>query len=128
MDKQMIPKYKKDGKIAILYSPGYGAGFSTWCQKKEQEKLILFDPDIVELVLKRDLEHEKLDKYNRGIEQELNIKLMKDVNRALLTKYGIETLADSLEVMWLNEGELFYVQEYDGNESIVCGEENWIVA
>ena len=32
-------KIEKDGNVAVLYSPGYGAGWSTWNDDKYQEML-----------------------------------------------------------------------------------------
>ena len=39
----------RDGMVAVLYSPGYGAGWFSWNTKHPE---ILFDPAIVELVEK----------------------------------------------------------------------------
>ena len=47
-----MTKYIRDGEVAVLYSPGYGAGWSTWAEGSEREQL-LYDPDIVQLVLDR---------------------------------------------------------------------------
>ena len=87
--------FKKDGKTAVLVSPGFGAGFSTW-NKPE----MAVDFDLVEAFLKED---------------------MKRFNYILEEKYedayygGIE----DLEVQWITEGTQFMIEEYDGNERIV---------
>ena len=33
----MVEKLERDGKVAILYSPGYGAGWSTWNDDNDGE-------------------------------------------------------------------------------------------
>lgn len=38
--------YNEQGEVAVLYSPGYGAGWSTWNPHD-----CLFTPEIVQLVL-----------------------------------------------------------------------------
>ena len=44
----MSKKYIRDGQVAVIYSPGYGAGWSTW---NEHEELLSTDARIVERVL-----------------------------------------------------------------------------
>lgn len=88
----------RDGQVAVLYSPGYGAGWSTWANE-DIRKGVLFDPGAVDLV-----EQEKWE------ELEVYITL----------KYpGFYTggLRD-LQIEWVPEGTQFIVDEYDGNESI----------
>ena len=105
--KQTIHKLNQDGKVAVLYSPGFGAGWFTWNRQYPQ---LIFDPAIVSYVEKQDwyklTEYLKLkypDAYTGG---------MRD-----------------LEVAWLPEGTLFRIDDYDGNESIEIKEElDWIVA
>jgi hypothetical protein len=49
-----IERYvRDDGKVAFIYSPGYGAGWSTWADNKE---FMLFDKRLVELILAGDIE------------------------------------------------------------------------
>ena len=88
----------RDGQVAVLYSPGYGAGWSTWA-KPEIRQEILFDPAIVGLV-----EQEKWE------ELEVYITL----------KYPnmfCGGLRD-LQIEWIPEGTQFIVNDYDGYESI----------
>lgn len=100
-------KLNDNGSIAVLYSPGYGAGWSTWNYKFPE---IMFDPAIVKLVLQG-----KLD----------------ELETFVTLKYpGIYTggLKD-VEIMWLPEGTLFRIYEYDGAESIELQENvDWLVA
>lgn len=98
-------KFKKDGKVAVLYSPGFGAGWYTWNGKEQ----MIFDPDIVEAVLK--------DEDPTSIAEE---------------KYPDEYCggAYKLQVAWVDEGAKFKIDEYDGSESIVLKEDKeiWIMA
>lgn len=41
-----MKKVIRDGKVAVLYSPGYGAGWYSWSSVEQ----CLFSPEIVELV------------------------------------------------------------------------------
>ena len=94
------PKYEKfehDGKVAVLYSPGYGAG---WFTSNSHQPGIVFDREIVAAVLADDI-----------------AKALK-IARA---KYGdINTSGGStLCVDWVPKGEPFEITEYDGNEDVV---------
>lgn len=102
----------RDGKVAVLYSPGYGAGWSTWADFELAQKLI-FDPEIVAWV-----ENGKEGEYPD-----------------LETKYGV--LMDGfhdggsidLKIRWVPIGTKFRIHEYDGSESVILeNEENWIMA
>jgi hypothetical protein len=92
-------KVEKDGKIAILYSPGYDAGWYTW--NSEDKVQMVFSPEIIELV-----ENNRFDE----ITQELC-----DV----LFGFGVYIGGkDNLVVEWVPKGCTFYIKEYDGHESI----------
>ena len=89
-------KLIRNGQVAVLVSPGYGAGWSSWNTEKEE---LLFDPSIVELV-----------EHNKWEELEMFVKL----------KYpNIYTggMRD-LEVKWLPVGTEFDIKEYDGAETL----------
>ena len=52
----MVEKVIKNGKVAVLFSSGFGAGWVTWNLgnvSKERIQEILFHPKLVELVNKR---------------------------------------------------------------------------
>lgn len=95
-----MKKFMKDGKVAVLYSPGFGAGWFTW---NTEHPGLLYDPEIVQAVLAGDMGRAASlaeDKYP-----------------------GVYTGgAWSLEVAWLDPGTRFYVDEYDGSESIVTSD------
>lgn len=49
----MVDKVIRDGKVAVIYSPGYGSGWSTWSgASKEIIERMIFDPELVALVEK----------------------------------------------------------------------------
>ena len=97
-------KVVRDGKVAVLYSPGFGAGWYSWNNYKE----CLFLPEIVELV-----EQNRRDE----ITEELMFKLLGGVTpREEFSFY--HGGAYDLEIAWLPEGTHFDIHEYDGNESI----------
>jgi hypothetical protein len=100
-------KLIRDGKVAVLYSPDFGAGWYTW---NYQYPEILFDPAIVEFVEKEkwaELETYVILKYPE------------------IYKGGMT----DLRVEWIPEGTEFKVTEYDGNESIEYKEnDHWMIA
>jgi hypothetical protein len=100
-------KLNEDGKVAVLYSPGFGAGWYTWNYDTPE---ILFDPAIVKFVEKE--KWAELDTY-------VTLKYPE------IYKGGMT----DLQVKWIPEGTLFKVNEYDGSESIELKEnEYWMVA
>ena len=96
-----------DGKVAVLYSPSFGAGWYTWNQECPE---ILYDPAIVKLV-----EKEMWDE----------LAIYVELKYPDIYKGGME----DLKVEWIPEGALFKVNEYDGSESIELKEDdNWLMA
>ncbi len=98
-DEKKVEKYIKDGKVAILISGGFGAGWSTW--NSDKREYLLFDKELVELVLKGD---------RKGAAQKAEEHFGED--------YVCTLGAEDLEVEWLDEGSQFEVNEYDGSESL----------
>jgi len=102
-----MEKLQENGKVAVLYSPGFGAGWYTWNQEMPE---ILFDPAIVKLV-----ENNKWDE----LETYVTLKYPDIYDGGLR----------DLKVMWLPVGAEFQVNEYDGSESIEVKENvRWMVA
>ena len=108
-------KYVRDGKVAVLVSLGYGAGWSTW--NREHEEFLLFDRELVELVLagKRS---EAGDLAESKVEEHCG-------EHDCIYTGG----SDNLHVAWVVQGESFRVSEYDGSESLQFeSEEKWVTA
>jgi hypothetical protein len=102
-----MEKVIKDGLVAVLYSPDYGAGWYTW--NREYPEMI-FDPTLVMFVESGELD--KVEAYATLKWPEAYIGGLRD-----------------LKVEWIPEGTAFKINEYDGNESIEIRDGNqWIVA
>lgn len=101
-------KVKKDGKVAVLYSPGFGAGWSTWAS--EHAEAMCMDARIVQAFV---------DSGSAGA-----------IAAALQLFPDIYTGgAKDLRIEWIKEGTQFEVEEYDGSESIhLIGEREYMVA
>ena len=98
----------ENGQVAVLVSPGYGAGGYTWHDNEN----LLFDPVIVEMV--RNDRKDEIESY---------------VARAYPDEGIYCGGAEQLQIEWVPIGSEFRVDEYDGAESIVFAEhEYWIVA
>ena len=95
-------KVIRDGKVAVLYSPGHGAGWWTW---NTEHTDMLFDPGMVDLV-EQYSKHEGFDVNKLRVYAEL--------------KWPDAYLGglDSVQIEWLPEGSQFIIEEYDGSESI----------
>ncbi len=97
--KKELKKVIRDGKVAVLYSPRYGAGWLSWNTSVPE---CVFSPEIVKLV----------EENNRNeITDELCTEL-----------FGVDYFysggARDLQIEWLDEGTAFRITEYDGFESI----------
>ena len=101
-------KVVKDGKVAVLYSPAYGAGWYSW---NTDHKELLFHPKIVEMV-------------EQGKQADIDDDWVND-------NLGIDIYAGGardLRIEWLPEGTAFHVEEYDGSETITNIDSLTIVA
>lgn len=99
----------RNGMVAVLVSPGFGAGWSTW--NSEHRDLLLFDPEIVQAVLDGD--------------KKRAATLAKEKTNGDVYTGG----ADDLEVQWVPQGAVFEIHEYDGSESLQMRDrEGWVVA
>ena len=91
-------KVVRDGKVAVLVSPGFGAGWSTWADNAEAA---VFDPEVVEWVENGKSRDEFLEKEVSWSE-----------------RLGYLGGAEDLEVEWVPVGSRFYIEEYDGSETL----------
>ena len=92
-----MQKLIKDGMVAVVYSPGYGAGWSSWSLEHEEE--LCLRKEIAEFVLNKD--------FN-------GLKVFMKENYPDVYLGGM----DDLSVDWVSVGSLFRINEYDGSESI----------
>ena len=87
-------KLIRDGKVAVIYSPGFGAGWSTW------------NTDCPDCDTNAELAQCILDGGDR---------------EAIARKHYPEAYfggLDNAEIEWLPEGTNYRIDEYDGSESI----------
>jgi hypothetical protein len=102
-----MKKKTVDGLVAVLYSPGFGAGWYTWHNIVE----LLFDPKVVDMVLEK-TSTETIELYCK-------------------TVYGDHYYAGScdLEVTWVPTGTELVIDEYDGAETVTLKDKvEWITA
>lgn len=92
-----MKKQLRNGRICVVYSSEYGAGWYSWHNQLE----LVFDPTIVEMV-ERNADPSEIEEY-------------------CLTAYSYDVsgLADGLDVAYVDPGDRFYIDEYDGLERIV---------
>jgi hypothetical protein len=102
-----MDKIVRDGNVAVIYSPGFGAGWSTWNQQYPE---MVFDPVIVGY-----LESRELDKISTYVAMRY-------------PEAYVGGLTD-LTIEWVPLGSEFRIDEYDGNESIEIKDKiNWFTA
>jgi hypothetical protein len=92
-------RYNEEGQVAVLISPGFGAGWSTWAHNGEGEAL-LFDSRLVDAVL-AGMPLSEFEAYCESL--------------------GYDHYmggAEDLRVVWVDAGTRFIVEEYDGSESL----------
>lgn len=111
--------YKKRTKewfVAVLYSPGYGGGWSnTWSSEYSSLEL-MYDYDIAEYIdknyrrslLKNDTKYEA---YYAGL---LEIIARKYPNHSFTRSW----MQRDLDLVWVPVGAPFQIREYDGFETV----------
>lgn len=97
-------KVIRDGKVAVIVSPGLGSGWST-CADDHWKKFCAFDRGLVELV-------------EAGATEEDAKSYLEGVGCGYIYTGGWR----DCEIEWVTQGELVYIDEYDGSEIIVCSE------
>ncbi|AHK20720.1 hypothetical protein BF17_16530 [Yersinia similis] len=103
----MVEKLKRDGNVAVLYSPGFGAGWSTWNRNNEA---LIFSVELAKAVLC------EIDKTPIQVANEL-------------FPDAYEGGVKQLKVEWVPEGSMFEIEDYDGSESINYKDrDGWVIA
>jgi len=91
-------KQLRNGKIAVIHTNKHGGGWYSWHNITE----LLFDPTLVEMI-ERDADADEIIEYCQ-------------------TAYdpdGYYDSADSLTVTYVDTSDSFYIDEYDGCETVV---------
>lgn len=98
-EKQRSEEYKvlRDGKVAVLVSPRFGAGWYTWNTDFPE---CLFDADVVAWV-----ENGKPE-------------LPRDYFKHKFGPTFYDGGARNLKIVWVPIGTAFRIEEYDGRESL----------
>ena len=95
----MVEKVIRGGRVAVLVSPGYGAGWSTWADENQREAA-LFDKRFVEAA-------------EAGV---------KDIEPIAAEVFGHEYFFCGgwcdIRIEWLPIGTRFKIDEYDGSETL----------
>lgn len=95
-ESSAAPRVERDGKVAVIVSPGFGAGWSTWATNLEGAAV--YAPDVVEWIEAGKPAVDLDEKFGR---------------------YGYTGGLDQAEVEWVPKGSRFYIEEYDGSEQLV---------
>lgn len=99
------------GRVAVIHSPGHGAGWYSWHHIEE----LLFDPILVDMI-ERGADREEVQAYCELRYQDQD-------------KSAYWGGLDDLAIAWIPEGSLFRIDEYDGAETIVLQDDDlWVVA
>jgi len=96
----MMEKVIRDGKVGVLISAGYGAGWYSWHGIEE----LLYDPRVIAML------------ENPDDEEDLSA-----IVNYCHQKYGEHEYfggVDGLYVVWVPVGSRFLIEDYDGAESI----------
>lgn len=107
-------KVIREGKVAVLYSPGFGAGWYTW--NTEHGSKLVFHPALVEAV-------------ERGEHKTMTTEQAKELLGVGPGEHLYCGGLSDLEIEWLPQGDAFEIHEYDGSESVVSrGSVDWMIA
>lgn len=89
-------KVVRDGKVAVLVSPHFGAGWSTWADDAEAA---VFAPDVVGWI-------------EAGKPDDVDLE-------ETFGHYGYLGGLSDVMIEWLPVGTRFHIDEYDGAESLI---------
>jgi hypothetical protein len=104
-----MEKLIRNGLVAVIYSPGFGAGWSTWDHGNYGAELV-FDPVLAAYV-------------DEGKMAEAESYVAMRFPEAYIG--GLEDLS----ILWVPVGTEFRIHEYDGSESIEIKEKmDWLIA
>lgn len=90
-----MDKIVRDGKVAVLVSPGFGSGWVTW-----NDGVSPFEPELVLALL-----------GENGMDP-------REVAERLYPDAHVGSGFNNLTVEWVDEGVAFRYHEYDGSESL----------
>ena len=104
--------YNAEGLVGVAYHGNCGRGWGTWCDDEELARAIIFDKEIIQLIL--DYKQDQIGEYIRKKYSPEN--------------FYTETVSD-LNVYFIKPGTPFRIEECDGSETIVeFSHEDFIIA
>ena len=102
----MTDKYiNAKGLVGVIISPEFGAGFHTW----NEIPGLCFDRDIIQMIIE-----------DKPIQEISDFVEAKYEHTGYVSTLGLR----DVEITWLKPGTQFFLNEYDGNESIILIENN----
>jgi len=105
-----MDKIEREGTVAVLYSTGFGSGWSTCAYNDDQKEALCMDARIVGPFVAGD----------KAGAVAAAVAMFPDLYTG-----G----AGTLDVMWVEKGAAFEIEEYDGSESVhVIGDRRYFVA
>jgi hypothetical protein len=122
-----MKKVIRNNQVAVLYSPGYGAGWYSWNTNFPE---CVYHPDIVALV-------ELKEKYEDGrrassfYDDTKHQAIVSQIEAKATELFGESFFAGGardLSIAWIEEGLAFDIDDYDGCESIEYSTKEWLVA
>jgi hypothetical protein len=107
-----MQKVVRDGKVAVLVSSGYGAGWSTWeLEDADLRNKLMYDPAMVQM-----------------LEENLPVEDLADYATVAYRDHYLGGL-DNLYIVWVPQGDRFRIRENDGAEWVeLCNNIEWEVA
>ena len=119
LDKDYSKLVTSDGRVAVLFSPGYGAEWSANTYSIVRKHQLTFDSRIVLKVMSSEFKNTFPEREGTPESQR---KFKDFINPILSTfdKYDIPFYSAfaQLEVIFIPENTLFRINEYDGSESV----------
>lgn len=123
MTEQTIEKVIRDGKVAVLVSEGFGAGWYSW----HGIEALLFDPVVVGMV--ESIHNSKGNDFTTVSERLSTYYAIEEHAKEKYGKHYYYSGIDGLTVEWVPVGAKFRIHEYDGSETLVLEEYvEWITA
>lgn len=102
----MTDKYiNEEGLVGVIISPGFGAGFHTW----NDIPGLCFDKDIIQMILE-----------DKPIQELADFVEAKYEHTGYVSTIGLS----AAEIKWVKPGTQFFIDEYDGFESLTPIENN----
>lgn len=118
-----------DKLTAVLYAPGFGAGWSTWGHAR-----MATDPTLIQYLLDESGKAMELSAQTAGdylpVGQLINAEKFVNIVKAIYpSAYIGHSVIAQLTIGFVPQGALFRINDYDGSESIeTFAVEGWTLA